>query len=198
MPDWYRNETWSDAIAEEFERRLSRSRHQKSQHLSLQGYHLLGTRPDVAQGLLRRAGAFDDAEAPRALAFLALACLALGDVEGALAAYEDAMERQLARPNVIAVQPADYLFVVGMFAREDRLATALPIADAVVDDGPFGADPQAEAAKALVYAMAGREVDARHHAAKALPLLADMPIVSAMGIAIADLRERLEAIATGG
>jgi tetratricopeptide (TPR) repeat protein len=196
MTAWYRNEDWSNEIAADFERRLARSRHQKAQNLTLQGYHLIARHPDVALDLLQRAVELDDPfEAPRALAFMATAHLALGDVDGALDAYEAALERQIAQPNVIAVQPADYLFVVGLFQRTERLALAEPIADALPDQGLFGPDPQVHAAKALVYQLAGRPEHARGQAQLALPLMNELPDVAALGIDIADLRRRMALLA---
>ena len=94
------------------------------------------------------------------MAYLALAQLALGEVDDALDTYEAALERQLAQPRNIAVHPADYAFLVGMFDRTDRLPVAVPIADALPDDGLFGPDPQVLASKALVFALAGRHEDA--------------------------------------
>lgn len=156
MSEWYRNTEWNDEIAADFEKRLARSRHQKAQNLSLQGHALIPRHPDVARELLTRAVALDDPlETPRALTFLALANLALGDIDGALTTYEAALERQAKQPNLIAVQPADYLFLVGVFSRTERLPAALPIADAMPDDTLFGPDPQVHAAKALIYDMGG-------------------------------------------
>lgn len=196
MTAWYRNTEWNDQIAADFEKRLARSRHQKAQNLSLQGHALIARHPDVARELLTRAVAFDDPhETPRALAFLALAHLALGDVGAALETYEAALERQAAQPNLIAVQPSDYLFLVGIFSRAERLPVALPIADALPDQTVFGPDPQVHAAKALVYEMAGRWSEARTHAGLALPLMEAMPDVTALEIDIGRLRARLEAIA---
>lgn len=198
MSAWYRNSDWSDAIAADFERRLARSRHQKAQNLSIQGAHLIASHPEVARDLLQRAAAMDDPfETPRALANLAKAFLALGGVEAALATYEDALLRQSEQPGMVAVHPVDYVFVVGAFARRERLPLAEPIADALADETLFGPDPQLFAAKALVYDLAGRRGDARRYAALARPLMDDMPDVAALGIAIGPLRDRLGAIASG-
>lgn len=193
MTAWYRNEDWSDAIAADFERRLARSRHQKAQNLSLQGYHLIPRRPAIACQLLTRAVEIgDDSEAPRALGFLATAHLALGEVDSALDAYERAMKLQIANPTIIAVQPADYLFVVGIFGRLDRLAVAEPIADTLLDEGPFGPDAQVFAGKALVYDLCGRTDDARRYAARALPMMKDLPHVAALGVDIGNLHRKLQ------
>ena len=199
MTAWYRNTDWNDEIAADFEKRLARSRHQKAQNLSLQGHALIARHPDVASELLRRAVAFDDPhETPRALAFLALAHLALGDVDGALETYEVALARQARQPNLIAVQPSDYLFLIGLFRRAERLPVALTIAEAVPDETIFGPDPQVHAAKAMLYEMAARLTQATRHAALALGLMELMPDATALQIDIGALRKRLEAIATSG
>jgi len=198
MTAWYRNEDWSDAIAGDFERRLARSRHQKAQNLSLQGYHLIPRHPDVARELLVRAVEIGDVfETPRALGFLATAHLALGELDDALAAYERAMELQIANPTITAVQPLDYIFLVGVFERFDRLATAEPIADALPDESLFGPDSQVFAGKALVYHLCGRTDEARRYASLALPLMEDMPDVTALGVDIGDLRRRLQELSGG-
>lgn len=197
MTEWYRNTEWSDEIAAEFERRIERSRTQKAQHLSLQGYHLIRNHPDVARDLLTRAVEIGDVhETVRARSFLALANLALGQVEQALDTYEVALEQQLEQPNFIAVQPVDYLFLVGWFRRVERLEVALPISEALPDEGVFGPDPQLDAAKALVFDLARRADDAAKYAARALPQLEGIPNVSALGIDIAELRDRLTALST--
>ena len=199
MTAWYRNESWSEEISADFERRLARSRHQKAQNLTLQGYHLIARHPMVARELLQRAVTMEDRfETQRALSFLAMANLALGKVDEALEAYEAALGRQVADPSVMAVQPADYIFVVGFFQRSDRLEMAEPIADALTDDGIFGPDPQVHAAKSLVYEMAGRHEDARRQAEIALPLMETMPSVEALGIDLGELRRRLVAISLRG
>jgi len=195
MPDWYRNSEWSPQIAADFEARLARARGQRTQYLSLQGQALIAHHPDIAETLLERAVASSDAfETVRALAFLAQARLAVGKVDGALAAYEEALERQIEHPNVVAVQPADYLFVIGYFRRVDRLASALPIAEALPEVGIFGPEPQALAAKALVFGLAGRSDAARHLAERALAMVDGVAEAAALGISVAGLRRRLAEI----
>ena len=196
MAEWYRNEDWSEAIAEDFERRLARSRSQKAQYLSLQAYHLLARHPDVARDLAQRAADLDDEfETARALSFVALASLALGNVDGALDAYEAGLQYQIDHPGMWAVQPVDYAFVVGIFERADRLPAALPIVEELPDEGVFGPDPQVSAAKALVFGLAGNDDEARRHAAQALRLMGEMPEVAALGIETGELRDRLAVMA---
>ena len=195
MPDWYRNTEWSPAIAQDFEARLARSRGQKAQYLSLQGLALVPKHADVAAGLLHRVVERGDPhETVRALATLATAYLAQGNVEGALETYEAALERQIVQPNVVAVQPADYLFVIGYFRAASRIPAAVVIAEAMQDDGIFGPDPQVLAAKALVFDLAGRRAEARAAAAKALPMVDELGDGEALGVNVAELRTRLAEI----
>jgi hypothetical protein len=196
MSDWYRNEAWDEPIAAAFESKLSRSRN-KAQYLSLQGYALIARYPASAKELLQRAVALDDYhETVRALAFLALACLASGDVDGALEAYEAGFERQSAQPNIVAISVADYAFAVGYWRRKDRLPVVEPLADSLPVDDIFGPNAQSAAARAMVRDMMdhpGAGEDAR----LALELFADVPDAAALGVSIADLRGRLETIAAG-
>jgi tetratricopeptide (TPR) repeat protein len=195
MTDWYRNTDWSPAIAEDFEARLARSRSQKAQYLSLQGMALVPKHPEVAASLLRRAIQLDDPfETVRALATLAQTHLALGNLEEALEAYEAALERQIAQPNIVSVQPADYLFAIGYFRAESRMPGALAIAEAMPDHGIFGTDPQILAAKAMVFDLAGRTAEARAAAARALPMFEGLGDAEGLGVNIAEVRERLNAI----
>ncbi len=199
MTEWYRNTDWNEEIAADFEKRLARSRGQKVQNLSLQGYHLLAKHPAVARTLLERAVAMNDPfETHRALSFLALAHVACGDIDLALDLYEDALKRQAGQPGFVAVQPSDYLFLVGMFQRADRLATALPLADMLPDEGMFGIDPQSFTAKALIMALADRGEEARRYAQLALPFIRSLPESAALGLTIADVRSRLERLAGSG
>lgn len=197
MTDWYRNIDWSDEIADAFEAKLARARStSRAQYLSLQGQALIARHPAAAHDLLVRAVALDDDfETARALSFLAQAQLAAGNVEAALDTYERGLKRQLAQPRFIAIQPGDYLFLVGYFGRAERLPVAEPIADALPDEGIFGPDPQVLAAKALVFALAGREHEARIAAQQARKLIAGVADAAAFGIEVAELRRRIERLA---
>lgn len=195
MADWYRYTEWSEGIAAEFETRLARSRTQKAQYLSLQGQALIATNPRVAVDLLERAVALNDEfETTRAAGYLAQARLALGDIDGALAAYEFALEAQLSQPNIVGTAVADYAFVVGWFGRRDRLDAALPIVEAIPSESVFGPDPQMLAARALVFDLARRRDDARQAAEAALPLFEILGDADALGLSVSGLRERLTAI----
>jgi tetratricopeptide (TPR) repeat protein len=96
--DWFRNESWDDLIAEEFEKRLKRSRsHNKPQYLRIQAHHLtrLGQARlrDVAVHLLKRLlaeypSSFD---APAALEELADIYAAQGEYANAETCYRQCL-----------------------------------------------------------------------------------------------------------
>lgn len=196
---WYRNRDWDAAIAGAFEAKIARGRAQRAQHLMIQGQALIERHPDVAVGLLQRSIARDDeCHLNQANCYLAMAHLALGEVDAALAAYVAALEAQLRVPNIRSSAALDYAFVVAWFARADHYPTALPILAAIKPSRFPGADFQALAAHALILADVGSDDDARDRARAAL---ADAPVEPEGegeawgGISMADLHRRLEAIA---
>lgn len=188
---WYRNTDWSDAIAADFERRLVRSRQQKAQNLSLQGWHLIARHPAVAVSLLERAIAIgDEFETPRALLYLATAKVVLGDIDGALEAHEIALDRPPGAPSAV-VQPVDYLLLIGVFRRTERLPRALTMMWDLADEGILGADPQVFIAEALVCDLAGRKDEASHYASLALPALTGVPASTSTAIEMGEIKARL-------
>ena len=129
---WYRNRDWNADIAAAFEAKIARGRAQKAQHLMIQGQALIERHPDVAVGLLERSIALDDEyHLNQANCYLAMAHLARGEVDAALAAYVAALEAQLRLPNIRSSAPLDYAFIVAWFARADHYPAALPILAAV-------------------------------------------------------------------
>jgi hypothetical protein len=117
--DWFRSSRWNEQIAEDFERRLARSRGQRNQYLRLQGLHLCA-QPDAAfrqigRALLRRA--IDEATSPRdSHAARQLLIQSLAD-EGELEAALD--EHRLARTAIAETEN-----VRGMPGKGDALALA--------------------------------------------------------------------------
>ena len=197
---WYRHRDWNEEIAAGFETRIARSRAQKAQYLMIQGQALTERHPDVAITLLERSIALDnDYFLNQANCYLAMAHLATGEVDAALAAYLAALEAQLRLPNFQSSAPLDYAFVVAWFARADHYPAALPILEAVKPSIFPGADFQATAAHALILADVGRDADARDKARAALadePEVPEGPGTTAWGgISMADLHRRLMAIA---
>jgi hypothetical protein len=85
--DWFRNTSWSDAVATSFEEKLRRAR-DKSQALRIQACMLAEARPEIAHALLDRYFACEP-QIDRAQAFVdrAQAFLAQRNVSDALCAY---------------------------------------------------------------------------------------------------------------
>ena len=195
--DWYRNRDWTPEIETAFEQRIARSRAQKAQHLMLQGQALIANHPGIAVDLLKRSIALENEfHLNQANCYLALARLALGEIEAALQAYEAALEAQLRFRFVRSSAPLDYAFAVAWFGRSERYSAALPMLEAMKPSVFPGADLQAHAAHALILDQLGRAEDARTSAKAAL---ADMPEgldeAAWAGISFGQLRDRLEAIA---
>ena len=98
--DWYRNTDWDDEIAARFESRIARSRTQKAQYLLIQGTLLIASQPAVAAPLFERSIALNDEfHLARALNGLAMARMALGEIDACLAAYEAAIDTELRLPG---------------------------------------------------------------------------------------------------
>ena len=129
---WYRNRDWDPQIAAAFEAKIARGRSQKAQHLMIQGQALIARHPDVAIDLLRRSIALENEfHVNQANCYLAMAHLARGDIDAALAAYLAALEAQLRMPNIRSSAPLDFAFIVAWFGRADHYPAALPILAAV-------------------------------------------------------------------
>jgi len=98
--DWYRKQTWSAADAAEFDRRLSRSRGQRTQYIKLQAWHLAQTKkPRLADAAILLAKRYL-AEDPNgffeveAHLIIAEAKTTLRDFPGALHAYRSAVKAE--------------------------------------------------------------------------------------------------------
>jgi tetratricopeptide (TPR) repeat protein len=194
---WYRNRDWNEEIEARFEQRIARARGQKAQYLMIQGQALIANHPEIAVRLLERSIALnDDFHVNQANCNLALAHLALGEVDRALEAYEAAIEAQLRFPNIQTGAPLDYAFAVALFKRSDRYVLALPILEAVGPSIFPGANFQANAAHALILAHLDRGEEARAKADDALEAMShEWDAADWAGISMSELRRRLETIA---
>lgn len=104
--DWFRKESWSVADAAEFERRLSKSRGQRTQYLKLQAWHLAETRkarlaaPAIALAnryLNEDPGGFHEVEAHL---IIAQANATLGNTGDALKAYRAAVKAESGKRGI--------------------------------------------------------------------------------------------------
>jgi tetratricopeptide (TPR) repeat protein len=97
---WYRNTEWNETIALAFDQKLKRAR-DKSQYLRIQACIIASSHPQVALELLERYFALgNDFDHAQAYVDQATAYLALGNVSAAIEAYEAALKRERAFPNV--------------------------------------------------------------------------------------------------
>ncbi len=198
MSDWYRCIVWSDEAAANFESRLSRARpSNRAQYLSLQGYALIANQPNVAEGLLKRAvDLAEPSELPRAACYLALARLAQGNVDAAIAAYDWAIDAERRNPAFQSTAGVDQALLIAVFRKGERYREALERLW-LAGSGPFGLlDFEAHAAEALIRAELGEAELAR---AKALESLSMMPQDATdavwAGILLRELKDRLDEIA---
>ena len=198
---WYRNTDWNDEIAARFELRLARSRTQKAQYLLIQGNILANGFPAVAATLFERSIAIgDEFHLARAQNGLALARLALGDIDAALAAYEAALETEFRLPTMRTSALADYVFAVAWHLRAERYPLVEDIL-AAARPSPFpGTDLQLDAARALIASGSGRSAEAASLASAVLAELAQLGVTTTFvgsfcGFSPSDLMRRLEPIA---
>jgi tetratricopeptide (TPR) repeat protein len=110
--EWFRNQTWNEIIASNFEKKLRRAR-QKEQYLRIQASYLSKTHPRVAHELLDRyfelPDKFDNAQAhvDRATAYLAE-----HDIARAVEAYEAALRRETEFTNFRTQAYIDLPFLI--------------------------------------------------------------------------------------
>ena len=195
---WYRNTDWNDEIAAAFEARLARARTQKSQYMRIQGQALARSHPDAAISLFERVvETGDEAEVAPAHFHCALAHVAKGDIDAALAALQAAIDQQRRVPWSRTGAALDYCFLVGYFSRRDHFAAALVLLGTVANPLSFESLQEA-AARAMIMAETGSAEAAKHHAVEALALLppSDGGDAAFGGIDAASLRARLDQIAS--
>ena len=198
MTDWYRRSEWDAEVSADFEARLSRARPgSRGQYLSLQGYALLRSRPEQAERLLERAvEVADPSELPRAACYLALARVALGNIDDAIKAYDVAIDAERLNPAFRSTAGIDQALLIGLHSRRDRFGSALDqLAMATADNWSL-AGLEALAAEALIRCDLGDGELARSKAQAALDEFPDEAAGAQWaGISIDDLRSRLERIA---
>ena len=117
--DWYRHTSWSDKIASHFETKLRRAR-RKGQYIRIQACTLAETHPEVALQLLVRYFSQDDRfDEAQAFVDRATALTALGRLDDAVAAYEDALRSESKTPNLRTQAGIElpYLVATGSLAK---------------------------------------------------------------------------------
>jgi len=167
--DWYRNATWDTDIEASFERRLRRAR-DKSQYLRIQASYLTESYPSVALELIERyfdlGEHFDIAQAH---VDRARAMLALGNIGGALASYEAALEREHRSPFLRTQAYLDYGCLIVEAGPKELYGRALEVLDAHQDRPMFPVDRyRAHGARAILLHHFTRSEEARAEACLAM------------------------------
>ena len=167
--EWFRNVTWTEAVAAQFEVKLKRAR-RKEQYLRIQASTLANIEPNVAHSLLDRyfelPDQFDHAQAhvDRAKAYLAQARVA-----EAIVAYRAALSRELEFPNLLTQAYIDLPYLVAEQCVEPEYARALEVLDKHKTRLMFWLDHfKWNAAKAFILQALGKSTEAQAFASAAL------------------------------
>jgi hypothetical protein len=141
MPQWFRNTTWNDSIEHAFNEKLRRARGQGPQYLRIQASTLTRSHPAVALKLLDRYFQLPD-HFDRAQAYVdrATALLALGRIDDAILAYEDALAREATLPNFRTRACLDLPYLIATRAIRNSYDRALEILNAHRKDVTFPID----------------------------------------------------------
>jgi hypothetical protein len=202
--DWFRNTTWNDEIEAVFHRRLRRAR-DKSKYLRIQAWHLAESHPGVALRLLEQyfqlGESFD-----RVWAYCdqARALAALGDVEGAVYAYEAALQREREVPSVKARAFIDFPRLVVEAGLEGLYERALEVLNSPRDQIQFPVDRYyTNGLRAVILHHLGRTEEARAVAGLAMAAAREThsglryhPDLGLVGTADDALGRRIAAIAS--
>ncbi|MCC6736033.1 MAG: hypothetical protein IT534_07875 [Bauldia sp.] len=168
--DWFRNETWSDAIASEFAARLRRARG-KAQYLRIQATYLAISHPEAALSLLDQyfdlgMSSFDLAQAYNVKG---QALASLGDIDAAIVAYEAALLRERGSPGVLTQSYLD----LPLLLLETKRVALYPRALKVLEDHRARVvwpveQYRSHGARALLLQHFGRFAEAREQARLAM------------------------------
>ena len=118
--DWYRQTAWTSEIADEFERRLARSRGQRSEYLRVQALTLADQNSpklaSIAINLAKRQLELSPVgiSAAQMWAVIAKACITLGQQDDVVAAYRQAIRLEANRPNVRGYHYIDFAWYVAL------------------------------------------------------------------------------------
>jgi tetratricopeptide (TPR) repeat protein len=173
--DWYRNADWNAEIASAFFTRLKRSR-DKSQYLRIQASYLCNSHPHAALQLLDQYFLLGDDhfDAAQAKVHKAQAFTALGEIDAALSAYDEALERERQFPNYKTHAYLNFVLLVLDARKLDLYPKALEVLDEFRDRPLFPVDRyKAHGARALILQELGRAAEARSSGTLALAAAAE-------------------------
>ena len=169
--DWSRNRDWTPAIAAAFDAKLRRARDKQS-YLRIQASYLAERKPEVALGLIERYFELGDHfDMAQAYVDRSTALLAQGDVEGALVALGQALQRERERPNLRTQAWSDYAMLIVGDGRQERFDEVLSVLDENKDLITFPVDKFVwHAVRALIFESRGAMIEAKTAAEAALRL----------------------------
>lgn len=142
MSDWYRNKEWSNRIENDFFAKLARAQTQKFQYVVIQAGILAKKYPEVAIRLIEfyfqsRINKFFDANA---LTSKATAYISLGEIDKALEAYRETLEREEEFPNLQSGAYMEYPYFVATRGIESEYDYALHVLNKNSDRPAFPLD----------------------------------------------------------
>jgi tetratricopeptide (TPR) repeat protein len=167
--DWFRNATWNEAIASEFEAKLRRAR-RKEQYLRIQACTLARTNPAVAHALLDRYFELsDDYDHAQAHVDRACAYIAEEKTEDAVTAYEKALQRESAFPHLLTQAYVDLPYLIATRGMVKHFSRAIELLNSHQSRLTFPVDHfKWNAAQALILQALGKGAAAAMHANAAL------------------------------
>ena|SRR5437870_3782655 len=167
--EWFRNKNWNSRVERTFFDKLRRAR-RKEQYLRIQASTLAAAHPEVALRLLEQYFTLDDKfDHAQAYVDRATAYLAMGNVEGAIQAYEDALAREQEFPNLQTQANLDLPFLVATRGIDHLYERALQILANSQSRLAFPVDHfRWHATRALILNSRGEQMDAKLSACEAL------------------------------
>lgn len=141
--DWYRQQEWTPVVSTEFEKRLSRSRGQKSEYLRIQALTLADTlKPELAGPAVDLAKRFLELKSEgigvaQMYATIAKAFSTLGNIAAANDAYKCAVDAESKWPNSRGYHYLDFAWFVATHKLTDQYSSALAAMDRNKQDQDF-------------------------------------------------------------
>jgi tetratricopeptide (TPR) repeat protein len=167
--DWFRNTHWNSEIEATFRQRLHRAR-RKSQYLRIQANYLAESYPQVALSLLDQYFSLSEKhDLAQAHCDKARALVSVGNIDGAICAYEDALKREQEFPNSISTASLDLACLVAKARVINCYGRALEVALFNSQHHIFPIQRYlAQGARALILHEMGKLVEAKEAARLAM------------------------------
>jgi tetratricopeptide (TPR) repeat protein len=167
--DWFRNTSWDVEIEAAFQKKLARAR-DKSQYLRIQASTLASNHPAVALRLLDQYFALGEHfDLAQAHTDRATAHLSLGQLDGAIQAYESALSREASYPKLQTQAYLDLPFLVAAERLTQHYDRALSLLETHRDRPMFPVDHfRWNCAVALIRSDRGETPAAREAARSAI------------------------------